>query len=91
MEILRCSDQELSRFDLKKISGYSMSSVLELSKEMIEEGLIYEEECAESRVGRKPAWLRINPAGGFYIGLEFNAQYIVYELRCYGSRGKYPV
>lgn len=76
MEILRCSDQELSRFDLKKISGYSMSSVLELSKEMIEEGLIYEEECAESRVGRKPAWLRINPAGGFYIGLEFNAQYM---------------
>ena len=55
MEILRSSDQELSRFDLKKISGYSMSSVLELSKEMIDEGLIYEEECAESRVGRKPA------------------------------------
>ncbi len=76
MEILRCSDQELSRFDLKKISGYSMSSVLELSKEMINDGLIYEEECAESRVGRKPAWLRINPAGGFYVGLEFNAQYM---------------
>lgn len=76
MEILRSSDQELSRFDLKKISGYSMSSVLELSKEMIDEGLIYEEECAESRVGRKPAWLKINPSGGFYVGLEFNAQYM---------------
>lgn len=76
MEILRCSDENLSRYDLKKISGYSMSSVLELSREMIEEGLIYEEECEESRVGRKPSWLKINPDGGFYIGLEFNAQYM---------------
>lgn len=76
MEILRCSDQNLSRFDLKKISGYSMSSIIELSKDMIEEGLIYEEECEETRVGRKPAWLKINPNGGFYVGLEFNAQYM---------------
>ena len=76
MEILRCSDQNLSRYDLKKMSGYSMSSILELSREMIEEGLIYEEECEDSRVGRKPAWLRINPDGGYYVGLEFNAQYM---------------
>lgn len=76
MEILRCSSHNLSRFDLKKISGYSMSSVLELTKEMIKEGLIYEEECEEARVGRKPAWLKINPLGGFYVGLEFNAQYM---------------
>lgn len=76
MEILRCSEQNLSRFDLKKMSGYSMSSILELSKEMIDEGLIYEEECEEARVGRKPAWLKINPSGGAYIGLEFNAQYM---------------
>ena len=76
MEILRCSTQNLSRFDLKKMSGYSMSSVLDLTKEMIEEGLIYEEECEEARVGRKPAWLKINPLGGFYVGLEFNAQYM---------------
>ena len=32
MEILRCSTQNLSRFDLKKMSGYSMSSVLDLTK-----------------------------------------------------------
>ena len=38
--------------------------------------MIYEEECEEARVGRKPAWLKINPLGGFYVGLEFNAQYM---------------
>lgn len=66
--------KDVSRYDVKKATSYSMTTVLSTIDEMINEGLIYEEECAEARVGRKPVWLRINPDGGYFIGLEFNGR-----------------
>ena len=66
--------KDVSRYDVKKATAYSMTTVLNTIEEMLGEGLIYEEECAEARVGRKPVWLRINPDGGYFIGLEFNGR-----------------
>lgn len=66
--------KDVSRYDVKKATAYSMTTVLNTIDEMLGEGLIYEEECAEARVGRKPVWLRINPDGGYFIGLEFNGR-----------------
>ncbi len=64
--------QNVSRYDVKKETAYSMTTVLHTIDEMLNEGLIYEEKCDEARVGRKPVWLRINPEGGYFIGIEFN-------------------
>lgn len=66
--------EDVSRYDIKKATSYSMTTVLNTIDEMLHEGLIYEEECAEARVGRKPVWLRINPDGGYFVGLEFNGR-----------------
>ena len=66
--------KEISRFEVKKTSRYSMTTVLDVVDSLLKENLIYEEECGESRVGRKPLWLRINPDGGYFIGVEFNAE-----------------
>lgn len=66
--------EDVSRYDVKKLTGYSMTTVLNTIDEMIKEGLIYEERCDESRVGRKPIWLRVNPEGGYFIGVEFNGR-----------------
>ena len=66
------SNEDISRNDVKKITAYSMTTVLSTVDEMISDGLLYEEECNAVRVGRKPLWLRINPEGGYFVGVEFN-------------------
>lgn len=66
------SHEDISRNDVKKITGYSMTTVLGTVDEMIHDGLVYEESCNDARVGRRPVWLRINPDGGYFIGVGFN-------------------
>ncbi len=66
--------KNVSRYDIKKSTSYSMTTVLSVIEDMLKEGLIYEEECDEIRVGRKPVWLRLNPQGGYFVGLEFNSR-----------------
>ncbi len=68
------SGQDVSRYDVKKQTMYSIATVGDIIGELIDEGLVYEEDCQETRVGRKPTWLRLNPSGAFFIGVEFNAQ-----------------
>lgn len=69
-------NENVSRHDLKKITSYSMTTVLNITEELLNDKLIYEEDCNEARVGRKPLWLKINPAGGYFIGIEFNLYYM---------------
>lgn len=71
INFVRCND-ETSKADLHNATGYSMTTVIGLVDELLSENLVYEEDCTDSRIGRKPTWLRINPAGGYFIGLEFN-------------------
>lgn len=70
--------QNVSRYDIKKATGYSMTTVLNIIDEMIADNWVYEVECDESRVGRKPVWLRLNPDAGYFIGIEFNSR----EMHC---------
>ena len=63
-----------SRYDIKKMTSYSMATVLSVIDELIEKGYLYEEESTDGHVGRKPTWLRINPEFGGFIGVEFNAK-----------------
>ncbi len=65
--------EEISRHEVKKITSYSMTTVLNTINELIEKKLLVEEECTDLRAGRKPTWLHINPTGQYFIGVEFNA------------------
>ena len=62
--------KDVSRYDVKKATAYSMTTVLNTIDEMMGEGLIYEEECAEARVRRNPLRIRINQHEGNFIGIE---------------------
>lgn len=73
LSVIRHQDN-VSRYDVKKATAYSMTTVLSTIEEMLKEGLIYEEHCEEARVGRRPVWLRINPDGGYFVGVEFNSR-----------------
>ncbi len=72
------NSENLSRFDLKKITNYSMTTILGLIDELIEEKFLCEKESDDTRVGRKPLWLKINPDAGYFIGIEFNS----FKLDC---------
>ncbi|MEF9839401.1 MAG: ROK family protein [Lachnospiraceae bacterium] len=65
---------DVSRYDIKKMTSYSMTTVLSTIEELVQQGYVYEEECGEARVGRKPVWLRIRANGGYFIGVEFNGR-----------------
>ncbi|MFT3985020.1 MAG: ROK family transcriptional regulator [Lachnospiraceae bacterium] len=66
--------KNVSRYDIKKMTSYSMTTVIGMIDELVSRGYVYEEECEENRVGRKPVWIKINPEGGFFIGIEFNGR-----------------
>lgn len=75
-----------SRFDLKKMTSYSMATVLGIIEELSQSGLINEEEASSTKVGRKPTWLRINPAFGTFIGLEFHSGRINCAMLDFGGQ-----
>lgn len=67
--------ENVSRFYIKKKTGYSMTTVLNTVQNLLDNNLIFERQYKEKKdVGRKPTWLYINPSGGYFIGLEFNAE-----------------
>lgn len=70
------SGDEISRFEVKKLTRFSMTTVLAFVTELLDDKLIYEEECNDSRIGRRPIWLKINPEGAYFVGLDFNAKSI---------------
>lgn len=75
LNIIR-SYEDTSRYDIKKMSKLSMTTVLTTIDELLKEGLIIEAGIGESKGGRKPIWLEINPKGGYFLGVEFNTEYI---------------
>ncbi len=65
------NDKAISRARIAEITGLSPAAVSNNVKELMEMGLIKETEHGESRGGRKPVLLEINPEGAYFIGLEW--------------------
>ncbi|MBS6952545.1 MAG: ROK family protein [Enterocloster asparagiformis] len=75
LSLIRHSNRPLSRFDIKKLTTYSMTTVSNTITELLQQGFIFEDVCSENnRMGRKPIFLHLNPDGGYFIGVEFNIQ-----------------
>lgn len=75
LALIRHSAQPLSRSDVKKLTGYSMTTVSNCVTALLEEGLLTEDVCQDAgRLGRKPIFLRLNGAGGYFVGIEFNVE-----------------
>lgn len=75
LSLIRHSRQPLSRFDIKKLTTYSMTTVSNTITELLQQGFIFEDVCSENnRMGRKPIFLHLNPDGGYFVGVEFNIQ-----------------
>lgn len=69
--------ENISRHDVKKMTGYSMTTVLNIINDLVEQHWLVEEDCINVRAGRRPTWLHINPDGFYTIGVEFNADRMI--------------
>ncbi|OGO17763.1 MAG: hypothetical protein A2Z14_06795 [Chloroflexi bacterium RBG_16_48_8] len=70
----------ISRIDLAGLSGLSAASITGITAKLIDCGLIFEKEEGDSRGGRKPILLALNPHGSFMVGLKLTEQYAIGAL-----------
>lgn len=76
--LLRVRAQEgLSRVDLARILNLAPSTVGIYVDHLVEEGFLYEGKAAERDFGRPPTILALNPQGGRFIGVDFEARNIM--------------
>ncbi len=60
----------IDRAQVARLTGLSPATVTGITSELIEEGLVFEKQPGDSRGGRPPILLAINPRGGFVIGIK---------------------
>ncbi|WP_227940338.1 ROK family protein [Alkalihalobacillus deserti] len=63
---------EISKLDLKKFSGLTVSTLTRLLDELTEQDLILEVGLGESRGGRRPILYRTNPKFSYVFGLDIS-------------------
>ncbi len=75
------SEKNLSRAELKRLTGLSPTTVSTLVDELIEEGLVKETGILETKSsGRKAVSLEINPSGRHFVGIEIDGEKIVVDV-----------
>ncbi len=75
------SKKNLSRAELKRLTGLSPTTVSTLVDELIEEGLVKETGILETKSsGRKAVSLEINPSGRHFAGIEIDGEKIVVDI-----------
>jgi predicted NBD/HSP70 family sugar kinase len=64
---------KISKTQLKYETRYSMATILSTIDELLAAGLIYYTEKGKTPSGRKPTYISLNPEGGYFVGITFNA------------------
>ena len=64
------SHNPIDRALVARLTGLSPATVTGITSELIDKGLVFEKEPGDSRGGRPPILLAINPRGGFVIGIK---------------------
>lgn len=61
----------ISRAEIAEITGLTPATVSNIVKDLLKMDLVRETRQGESRGGRKPILLEVNPEGAYVIGLEW--------------------
>lgn len=70
-----------SRADLKKLTGLSATTVSTLVDELIANGLVLDAGVKETKTsGRKAVAVKVNPLGGFFLGVDVSKTAIVADV-----------
>ena len=70
----------ISRMDLARRTGLSVGAVTALTRELLDSGLIYEKQEGDSRGGRPPILLALQPEGAYVVGAKLTEDHITFAL-----------
>lgn len=70
----------ISRVDVSRLTGLSVGAVTGLTRELIQDGLIYEKQEGDSRGGRPPILLSLQPGGAYVVGIKLSADQLTFAL-----------
>ena len=70
----------VSRTDIAHAAHLSLATVSGISNELIEQGLIYEQQEGTSTGGRRPIMLALNPHAGLVAGAKLTETHIMVAL-----------
>lgn len=76
---------EISRVDIARLAGLSPAAVTDLTRQMMQAGLVEEKREGTARIGRKPILLCVNPDRGFVLAVTV-ADQIRVEAVTLGNR-----
>jgi N-acetylglucosamine repressor len=80
------SEPGISRVGLSRKLQIAPSTVGNYTGRLIMEGFLVESEIASFEIGRPPTGLRLNPDGGQFIGVDFEARNIMATLVDFSAR-----
>lgn len=67
----------ISRAEIARKTGLSAATVTGITAELIESDLVFEKAEGDSRGGRRPILLAINPQGGYVVGIKLMEKHMV--------------
>jgi predicted NBD/HSP70 family sugar kinase len=70
----------IDRAEISRMVGLSPATVTAIAQELLDGNLIVEKEPGDSRGGRRPILLAINPSGGNVIGIKVMGDHLVGAL-----------
>lgn len=70
----------ISRVDVARLTGLSVGAVTGLTRELIQDGLVYEKQEGDSRGGRPPILLALQPDGAYVIGVKVTEDHLTFAL-----------
>ena len=78
----------ISRIEIARKTGLSAATVTGITAQLIESGLVFEKAEGDSRGGRRPILLAINPKGGYVVGVKLmvNAKSIIMCINVLGLK-----
>jgi predicted NBD/HSP70 family sugar kinase len=68
---------QISRIALAQNIGLSPATISAITAELIDDSLIFEKAQGDSRGGRRPILLALNPHGGFVVGLKLTEEDVI--------------
>ncbi len=67
----------ISRVEIVRLTRLSAATVSGITAELIDDDLVFEKETGDSKGGRRPILLALNPKGGYVVGLKLSENQIV--------------
>ncbi|NOX61232.1 MAG: ROK family transcriptional regulator [Chloroflexi bacterium] len=67
---------DISRTEVAALTGLSPATITTITAELIEEGLVFEKTSGDSRGGRRPILLALNPHGGYVVGIKLTEEHV---------------